>query len=66
MRELPRQLTVDELAALFSGRTLLVERLAGHEDPLGVARDVVRGAGEDEKAEALAARPSSMETIPAC
>jgi 2-oxo-4-hydroxy-4-carboxy--5-ureidoimidazoline (OHCU) decarboxylase len=64
VRELPRQLTVDELAGLFSGRTLLVERLAGHENPLGVARNVVRGASEHEKAEALAAHPRIGERSP--
>jgi 2-oxo-4-hydroxy-4-carboxy--5-ureidoimidazoline (OHCU) decarboxylase len=64
VRELPRQLTVDELAGLFSGRTRLVERLAGQEDPLGVARDVVREASDDEKAEALAAHPRIGERSP--
>ncbi len=64
MRELPRQLTVNELAGLFSGRTRLVERLAGQEDPLGVARDVVREASADEKAEALAAHPRIGERSP--
>ena len=57
MRELPRRLSADELAGLFSGRTRLVERLAAREDPLGVARDVVQEASEAEKAEALAAHP---------
>jgi 2-oxo-4-hydroxy-4-carboxy--5-ureidoimidazoline (OHCU) decarboxylase len=64
VRELPRQLSVDELAGLFSGRTRLVERLAEHRDPLGVARDVVREASEDEKAEALAAHPRIGERSP--
>ena len=64
MRELPRQLTVDELAGLFSGRTRLVERLATQDDPLGVARDVVREASDDEKAEALAAHPRIGERSP--
>jgi 2-oxo-4-hydroxy-4-carboxy--5-ureidoimidazoline (OHCU) decarboxylase len=64
VRELPRQLTVDELAGLFSGRTRLVERIAAHEDPLGVARDVVREASEEEKAEALAAHPLIGERSP--
>ncbi len=64
MRELPRQLTVDELAGLFSGRTRLVEHLAEREDPLGVARNVVRGASEDEKAAALAAHPRIGERSP--
>jgi 2-oxo-4-hydroxy-4-carboxy--5-ureidoimidazoline (OHCU) decarboxylase len=64
VRELPRQLTADELAGLFSGRTRLVARLAEHEDPLGVAREVVAGASEDEKAEALAAHPRIGERSP--
>ena len=42
MRDLPRQLSVDELAGLFEGRTRFVERLAGVEDPLGQARAVER------------------------
>ncbi|MDQ3824074.1 MAG: 2-oxo-4-hydroxy-4-carboxy-5-ureidoimidazoline decarboxylase [Actinomycetota bacterium] len=57
MRELPRQLTADELAELFSGRTRLVERLAEREDPLAVADEVVKELSDDEKAEALAAHP---------
>jgi len=40
VRELPRQLSVDELAELFEGRTRLVELLAELEDPLGQARRV--------------------------
>ena len=40
MRKLPRQLSVDELAELFEGRTRLVELLAELEDPLGQARRV--------------------------
>ena len=39
MRELPRQLTAEQLAELFEGRTRFVERLAALEDPLGQARD---------------------------
>jgi 2-oxo-4-hydroxy-4-carboxy--5-ureidoimidazoline (OHCU) decarboxylase len=57
MRELPRQLTADELAELFSGRTRLVERLAERDEPLGAADDVIAELSEDEKAEALAAHP---------
>jgi 2-oxo-4-hydroxy-4-carboxy-5-ureidoimidazoline decarboxylase len=64
MRELPRQLTVDELAGLFSGRTRLVERLAEREDPLGVARQVARELTEGERAEALAAHPRIGERSP--
>ena len=58
MRELPRQLTVDQLAELFEGRTALVERLAAIEDPLGNADDVVRTLTEDEKLAALDAHPA--------
>ena len=57
MRELPRQLTADELAELLSGRTRLVERLAAVEDPLGRATEIALAAPEDEQAEALAAHP---------
>jgi 2-oxo-4-hydroxy-4-carboxy--5-ureidoimidazoline (OHCU) decarboxylase len=57
VRELPRQLTVDELAELFEGRTRFVERLAALEDPLGSAPDVVAEAPEEELLEALAAHP---------
>ena len=57
MRELPRQLTVDELAALFEGRTRFVERLAELEDPLGQAREVARGLSDEEKKEVLGAHP---------
>jgi 2-oxo-4-hydroxy-4-carboxy-5-ureidoimidazoline decarboxylase len=64
MRELPRQLTVDELAGLFSGRTRLVERLAEREDPLGVAREVARQLTEEERAEALAAHQRIGERSP--
>ena len=58
MRELPRQLTADELAGLFEGRTALVERLAATDDPLGNADDALRTLTEDEKLEALAAHPA--------
>ena len=43
MRDLPRKLTVEELAELFEGRTQLVERLAEIEDPLDRARRRPRG-----------------------
>jgi 2-oxo-4-hydroxy-4-carboxy--5-ureidoimidazoline (OHCU) decarboxylase len=58
VRELPRQLTIDELADLFEGRTALVERLAETEDPLGNADEVIRALTEDEKLAALAAHPA--------
>jgi 2-oxo-4-hydroxy-4-carboxy--5-ureidoimidazoline (OHCU) decarboxylase len=58
VRELPRQLTVEELAELFEERTTLVERLAEREDPLGsTAEGVIAGLTDDEKIEALNAHP---------
>ena len=58
MRDLPRQLSEDELAELFEGRTRLVERLAQLEDPLGRAEEVLAGLSEEEQVEALAAHPA--------
>ena len=64
MHDLPRQLSVDELAELFSGRTAFVERLAQEEDPLGRAHEIARGLGYDEKFAALAAHPRIGERSP--
>ena len=58
MRELPRQLTAEQLAELFEGRTRFVERLAAIEDPLGRARAVARELAEDEQREVLDAHPA--------
>ncbi len=57
MHDLPRQLTAEELAELFGGRTRLVETLAGREDPLWSARDVLRDLPEGAQIEALNAHP---------
>ena len=57
MRELPRQLSVEELAELFEGRTVFVERLAVLEDPLGKARAVAAALTDDEKKDVLDAHP---------
>ena len=58
MRELPRQLTADELTELFEGRTRFVERLAGEPDPLLKARSLVHELPPDEKREILDAHPA--------
>jgi len=58
VHDLPRKLTVEELADLFEGRTALVERLAERDDPLGSAREVISGLTEEEKLEALNAHPA--------
>ena len=57
MHDLPRQLTREQLAELFEGDTALVRRLAGRNDPLGSAREVIASLSEDEKLEALNAHP---------
>ena len=64
MRDLPRQLSVEELTELFSARTRLVELLAQRADPLGEARDVIAELPEEDKAAALAAHPRIGEPSP--
>ena len=51
-------MTVAELEELFEGRTVLVERLAGLEDPLERANEVLAELTEEEKIEALNAHPA--------
>jgi 2-oxo-4-hydroxy-4-carboxy--5-ureidoimidazoline (OHCU) decarboxylase len=58
VHDLPRQLTVDELAELFEGRTRLVEKLALRDDPLASAQAVIAELSQDEKLEALNAHPA--------
>ena len=61
MRELPRQLTVEELAELFEGRTRFVERLADVENPLGQAEATLVALSHEEKVEALNSHPAIGE-----
>ena len=58
MRELPRQLSAEQLAELFEGHTRFVDRLAAVEDPLGRARDIARGLDEEQRKEVLDAHPA--------
>ena len=58
MRDLPRKLSVGELAELFEGRTALVERLAEVDDPLTRAGHVLSDLTDEEKVEALGAHPA--------
>jgi 2-oxo-4-hydroxy-4-carboxy--5-ureidoimidazoline (OHCU) decarboxylase len=58
VRDLPRQLSTDELTELFEGRTRLVERLAALDDPLAHAREVALTLTEEEKKEVLDAHPA--------
>ena len=58
MRELPRQLSADELAELFEGRPRFVERLAAEPDPLVRARTLVHELPYEEQQELLDAHPA--------
>ena len=58
MHDLPRQLTVDELAGLFEGRTRFVERLAHETDPLMRARTLVHELSPENKRAVLDAHPA--------
>jgi 2-oxo-4-hydroxy-4-carboxy--5-ureidoimidazoline (OHCU) decarboxylase len=58
VHDLPRQLTADELAELFEGRTRLVEKLAERDDPLASAREVLAELTQGEKLEALNTHPA--------
>jgi 2-oxo-4-hydroxy-4-carboxy--5-ureidoimidazoline (OHCU) decarboxylase len=58
VRELPRQLTAEQLAELFEGRTRFVERLAAVDEPLARARELARELSDEEKKEVLDAHPA--------
>jgi 2-oxo-4-hydroxy-4-carboxy--5-ureidoimidazoline (OHCU) decarboxylase len=58
VRDLPRKLTVEDLAGLFEGRTRFVERLAELDDPLGHARAVAATLTDAQKKEVLDAHPA--------
>jgi 2-oxo-4-hydroxy-4-carboxy--5-ureidoimidazoline (OHCU) decarboxylase len=58
VRELPRELSEDELAGLFEGRTRFVARLAAEADPLTRATALVHELPHDEKVEILASHPA--------
>ena len=57
MRELPRQLSVEELDELFEGHSRLTDELARREDPLGQARAVLEELPEEARIEALNMHP---------
>jgi 2-oxo-4-hydroxy-4-carboxy-5-ureidoimidazoline decarboxylase len=58
VHDVPRKLTVGELAELFGGRTRFVERLAERGDPLAEARDLLAELPPQEQIEALNAHPA--------
>jgi len=64
VRELPRELSADELAPLFSGRTRLVDELAARDNPLVIAEEVALALPEEDRFAALAAHPRIGERSP--
>jgi 2-oxo-4-hydroxy-4-carboxy--5-ureidoimidazoline (OHCU) decarboxylase len=58
VRDLPRQLELEQLSELFEGETALTRRLAEVEDPLEQARAIAQSLSDDEKLEALNAHPA--------
>jgi len=64
VRELPRQLTREELEELFSGPSLLVDLLVDVDDPLDRAADIALSLDDRDKAAALAAHPRIGEPAP--
>jgi 2-oxo-4-hydroxy-4-carboxy--5-ureidoimidazoline (OHCU) decarboxylase len=64
MRELPRQLSQEELAELFSGPSQLVDLLADMDDPLERAEEVALSLDEPDQAAALAQHPRIGEPSP--
>jgi 2-oxo-4-hydroxy-4-carboxy--5-ureidoimidazoline (OHCU) decarboxylase len=58
VRELPRQLTAEQLAELFEGHTRFVDQLAAIDDPLANAREVARTLSDADKREVLDAHPA--------
>ena len=58
MRELPRQLSREELAELFEGRTAIVDALAGRDDPLGSAREALAELPREQQVAALNEHPA--------
>ena len=53
---------MEELADLFQARSRFVEALAGEEDPLRRAREVLTGLPEEQRVEALAHHPRIGES----
>ena len=58
MHDLPRELSIAELAELFEGRTRFVERLADEPDPLVRARTLVHELSPEDKRAVLDAHPA--------
>lgn len=63
MRDLPRELSAEELGELFEGRTRFVERLALEVDPLTRARTLAHELPAEEKREVLDAHPAIGQRV---
>lgn len=64
MHDLPRKLSVDQLAVLLEGRSRFVERLAEVENPLGTMRALLNRLPEEERIELLNGHPRIGERGP--
>lgn len=64
MRDLPRKLSVEELAELFSGRTRFVELLAQEDDPLTRADSLINELPFADKLAALSTHPRIGDRSP--
>jgi len=58
VHDLPRQLSADQLAELFEGRTRFIEQLAHEPDPLVRARTLVHKLSPEDKRAVLDAHPA--------
>jgi 2-oxo-4-hydroxy-4-carboxy--5-ureidoimidazoline (OHCU) decarboxylase len=58
VRDLPRQLTLEQLCELFESENPLTRALAEVDDPLGKAPEIAHGLTRGEKLEALNAHPA--------
>ena len=58
MRDVSRELSLEELVELFEAKTPFVERLASQPDPLARARTLVHELPDEEKRELLDAHPA--------
>ena len=61
MRDVSRELSLEQLVELFEAKTPFVERLASEPDPLVRARTLVHDLPDEEKREILAAHPAIGE-----
>jgi 2-oxo-4-hydroxy-4-carboxy--5-ureidoimidazoline (OHCU) decarboxylase len=58
VRDLPRQLKLEQLCELFESDNPLTRALAEVDDPLGKAPEIAQGLTREEKLEALNAHPA--------